>query len=138
MRDLIDLLATWLGPGLRRSADRTRARLRTWLHLPPLEPGGPVIQPAPAYARRPLPAHVLARLRPLNGHEVALVRPYYTRHENRRTAAEHRRSLQFQRRTAAALASYGIDYDADRIHALTASPLPASLGDRMSKELVHG
>ncbi|WP_405659699.1 hypothetical protein [Streptomyces sp. RK9] len=64
----------------------------------------------------PLPRHVQERRGHLVGEEVALVRPYLLAHEHRvyREHVEHaqrERRLQRERRTAAALASMGIDYD---------------------------
>jgi hypothetical protein len=54
----------------------------------------------------PLPAHVEERFRPIIGEQVALVRPYLINFEQ-----QHERDLQRERRTAAALADLGIDYD---------------------------
>ncbi|MFD9863456.1 hypothetical protein [Streptomyces alboflavus] len=61
----------------------------------------------------PLPRHVQERRSHLIGEEVALVRPYLLAHEHRlnREHAQRERHLQRERRTAAALASMGIDYD---------------------------
>lgn len=66
----------------------------------------PPTRVAPAEATRPLPDHIAERSRPLVGEEVAFVRPYLVAWE-----AEQERRLQHERRTAAALASLGIDYD---------------------------
>ena len=65
------------------------------------------------------------------------MRPYYSVHE-RHLVATYVRALQHKRRTAAALARLGIDYDADLVHDLAAPPLPAALAGRTSKELAHG
>ncbi|WP_409471923.1 hypothetical protein [Streptomyces sp. HC307] len=59
-----------------------------------------------AYTRRPLPDHVRERLRPLDGHAVALVRPYVLAHERRVEQWGQR-----ERRTALTLGAMGIDYE---------------------------
>ncbi|ARX85615.1 hypothetical protein SMD44_05079 [Streptomyces alboflavus] len=61
----------------------------------------------------PLLRHVQERRGHLVGEEVALVRPYLLAHEHRmhREQSQRERRLQRERRTAAALASMGIDYD---------------------------
>lgn len=106
MRDLIAYLYIWLAPGVRRTLHRIRAR--TAPH--PLPAMLPVLPTAPTYARRPVPPHVIARRQPLDGHAVALVRPYLRVYEQA-CAAEELRRIQRERRTAAALATCGIDYD---------------------------
>jgi hypothetical protein len=53
-----------------------------------------------------LPEHVRERFRPLPADDVPLIRPYLVEHER-----EVERQLQRERRTAAALATLGIDYD---------------------------
>lgn len=108
MRDLIACLAIWLVPGVRRSLRRIHRRVRElFVHSPVPPSAQPTLPQPPAYSRRPFPAHVRARLAPLDGHKVALVRPYVLAHERR--MAEERR-LQRERRTAAVLATVGIDY----------------------------
>lgn len=110
MRDLIHCLAIWLGPGLQHTWERVRIRVRKWVNSPPSPPSPQVLAPRPIYDRRALPPHVCQRRKPLDGHEIRLVRPYYLIHEQQQAAVEVRR-LQRERRTAAALASLGIDYD---------------------------
>nr|WSZ97291.1 hypothetical protein OH820_17945 [Streptomyces sp. NBC_00857] len=83
MRDLIECLAIWLGPGLSRTWRTTVRRIAAGLTpAPPPMPQRVLPAPAP-YARRPLPKHVRERLRPLDGHAIAFVRPYVTVHEQR-------------------------------------------------------
>jgi len=108
MRDLIACLYTWLAPGLRRTAHTARTRVRGWLTTPPPPTVPPALPALPAYARGPLPRHVLARYVPIDGSRVALVRPYVLALESVRVIEE---LSQRERRTAAALATYGIDYD---------------------------
>lgn len=111
MRDLIACLGIWLGEPLRRASGTAYRRARGWFAAPPPPaPATPVLPPAPAYARRPLPDHVQARRAPLDGHAHALVRPYVVTREQGR-AAELVRRVQRERRTAAVLATAGIDYD---------------------------
>lgn len=93
-------------PGLRRTMHRTRQRARGWLTTPPLAPPHPVLPQPPAYTSKPLPAHVRARREPLERHATALVRPYVVAHER-----HIERELQREHGAAAALATYGIDYD---------------------------
>ncbi len=76
MRDLIACLWIWLGPGICRTLRVIRQRLSEWRRRPALSPRLPsVLPPTPAYARRPLPSHVRARLLPIDGHAYFL-RPY--------------------------------------------------------------
>ncbi|GAA1928176.1 hypothetical protein GCM10009716_40010 [Streptomyces sodiiphilus] len=108
MRDLIACFAIWLVPGLRRSLRRAHRRVSELFVHTPVTPSAQAVLPRPpAFSRRPFPAHVRARLATLDGHKIALVRPYVLAQERRR--AEERR-LQRERRTAAVLATVGIDY----------------------------
>lgn len=93
IRDFVGCLVIWLGPGLCRTW-RTTVRRITGGLTPAPRPRPQNVLPTPApYARRPVPKHVRERLRPLDGHAVALVRPYVTAHEQRiqhqRLAAHH-------------------------------------------------
>lgn len=83
MRDFIALLFIWLAEPTRRRARTLIRRATTYLFPPPLPPAPPVIAPPPPYARRPLPAHVRRRALPLDGEEIALVRPYLIAYERR-------------------------------------------------------
>ncbi|MFF9480922.1 hypothetical protein [Streptomyces sp. NPDC014733] len=83
MRDFIGLLFLWLGEPTRRRTRSLVNRASACLFPPPLPPAPPVIAPAPPYARRPLPDHVRRRARPLDGEEIALVRPYLIAYERR-------------------------------------------------------
>lgn len=56
--------------------------------------------------RRPLPAHVHERFRPLDGHAIALVRPYVLVHERRMEQWRQR-----ERRTALAIDVMAIGYE---------------------------
>ena len=97
MRDFIALLSHALKAlVIRRAAGRHSATCFAESPVPS----------APAEATRRLPDHVLERSQPLAGEEVSFVRPYLVAWE-----AERGRRLQRERRTAAALASFGIDYD---------------------------
>lgn len=83
MRDLIALLAIYLGEPARRSVRSAVLRASALLSPPgaPIPP--PVIPPAPSYARQPLPDHVRERAQPLVAEDVALIRPYVVAHEHR-------------------------------------------------------
>ncbi|EPH40319.1 hypothetical protein ABT390_13435 [Streptomyces aurantiacus] len=94
MRDLIALLCHALRLVITGRTPRHRARAHPAPHT------------APAPTPRSVPRHVQELRHPLTGEDVALIRPYLLAHERHR---EHR--LQKERRTAAALASMGIDYD---------------------------
>ncbi|TSB20231.1 hypothetical protein [Streptomyces benahoarensis] len=83
MRDVIALLLLWSGEPTRHRTRALAHRAITFLFPPPLPPAPPVIPPAPPYARRPPPDHVRRRAQPLNGEEIALVRPYLIDHERR-------------------------------------------------------
>lgn len=96
MRDLIALLYCTLRALIRPRTPRRRAPAHTAARLPPTA----------APAKLSLPRHVQERHGHLTGEEVVLVRPYLLAHEH----CMHRH-LQRERRTAAALASMGIDYD---------------------------
>lgn len=101
MRDLIALLYRTLRTLINRTP-RHRAPGFPGAHLPPV--GAPTTML--------LPRHVQERRGYLAGEEVALVRPYLLAHEHRMHRDVHREQfLQRERRTAAALASMGIDYD---------------------------
>lgn len=111
MRDLIHCLYICLASGLRRAlrASCRRARSR-WL-APVAPPPPPSVLPLrPPYDRGALPAHVQERRKPLDEDAFRFVRPYLVVHEQNR-AAEHVRHIQRERRTAATLASMGIEYD---------------------------
>lgn len=110
MRDLIACLYIWLGAPFRRTLHATIRRAAAYLATPKPPAARPTVPPAPAYARRPLPEHIRERFRPLDGETIALVRPYLATHERR---VEQR--LQRERRTAAVLATAGIDYDIVRV-----------------------
>ncbi|WP_406321070.1 hypothetical protein [Streptomyces sp. NBC_00519] len=110
MRDLIACLVIWLRPGLSRTLCAARRHIRARLASTPPPPPLPVLPAVPRYARGPLPAHVIERRKPLDGHANRLVRPYLVAHEQA-LAAEQVRRLQRERRTATALATLGIDYD---------------------------
>lgn len=99
MRDLIALLTHWL----RALLGHTRPGRHSAAYLSPTPP-----RPAsrPSHNERPLPPHVVERSRPLDAEQVALVRPYLIAHER-----DRERRLQKERRTAAALATLGIEYD---------------------------
>lgn len=97
MSDLIACLLIWLGEPLRRTLRSARQRARTWLTPPPPPPPAPLLL-APLAWHDPQPEHVRARCEPLDGHEVAFLRPYYRAHEQA-VAAE------YVRRAAVALAT---------------------------------
>lgn len=76
MRDLIACLWIWLGPGIARTLRTTHRRLSKRGRRPaPSTLPTSAIPTAPPYARRPRPAHVRARLLPIDGHAFHL-RPY--------------------------------------------------------------
>ncbi|WP_399089060.1 hypothetical protein ACGH2B_15435 [Streptomyces sp. BBFR2] len=81
MRDFIALLFLWLGEPARRRARSAARQVSAFLFPPPPPPPPPVIAPAPPYARRPLPDHVRRRALPLDGEEIALIRPYLIAYE---------------------------------------------------------
>lgn len=99
MRDLIALLVHWLR-ALLGHAQPGRHSAAYLAHTPP--------RPAPRLSpdESPLPPHVAERFRPLDAEQVALVRPYLIAYEQ-----ERERRLQKERRTAATLATLGIEYD---------------------------
>lgn len=71
--ELIHRLWICAGSGIRRIHERVRARFGA-PQQPPLRV---VFAVPPAHARRrPVPAHVAARLLPIDGGATALVRPY--------------------------------------------------------------
>ncbi|MFD7716160.1 hypothetical protein [Streptomyces sp. NPDC059814] len=53
---------------------------------------------------------MIERRKPVDGHAIPLIRPYLVAYEQS-IASEQVRLVQRERRTAAALASLGIDYD---------------------------
>ncbi|MGP8300686.1 hypothetical protein ACTPOK_22710 [Streptomyces inhibens] len=107
MRDFIARMLIWLGEPVRRILRTAHQRARYGIAPPHPRP---VLPGPPAYDHGPLPDHVPARRGLIDGHEVRLVRPYYRVHEQALAAAQVRR-IQKERRTAAALASLGIDYE---------------------------
>jgi hypothetical protein len=140
MRDLIACLYASLTLPPRRPVRTIRAartvrtryqHARSWVLQPAPAPSVRVIPPAPAYARRPRPNSGL--LRPAERPSLALrnplvCRPFYPAYQQprvpqgprligphylayERTRAGARRHLQRERRTAAVLATVGIDYD---------------------------
>lgn len=140
MRDLIACLYASLTLPPRRPVRTIRAahtvrtryqHARSRFHQPTPAPSAQVIPPAPAYARRPRPNRGL--LHPAEQQLLVLrnpplcrpftpayqqprvpqlprhIGPHYLAYE--RTHAAARRHLQRERRTAAVLATVGIDYD---------------------------
>ncbi|NGO71460.1 hypothetical protein [Streptomyces boncukensis] len=102
MRDLI----ACLHPLLRLLLPQPRPGRHTAAYLANPAPTRPApAQPAKSQPR-PVPDHVRERMHPLDAEAVAPIRPYLIAHEHR---VERRR--QRERRTAAALATLGIDYD---------------------------
>ena len=124
MRHAIACLYGWLTPNLRhpvRTARAARAlraayqRARAWFALPPLPATVHVIPPMPAYATRPRPRPADQTPHPaeqplLDSSTLRLIRPYYSAHEQALATARVRQ-IQRERRTATALATYGVDYD---------------------------
>lgn len=120
MRDLIalasiglgSLLVLWCALEVRppRRPGRHSAAYRTPETLPTLT--GPGMKPWPT----PVPEHVRARRLPLRGEDTALVRPYAPADD----------TLNFgvisERRRAAVLATYGVDYP----YTYEGAPFPAS------------
>ena len=102
MRDLIACLCTLL----RLLFPQRRPGRHSAAYLTSSAPAHPAPTQTAKRRPRPVPEHVRERLRPLDGEAVALVRPYLIAHERE---VEHR--LRRERRTAAALATLGIDYD---------------------------
>ncbi|QKW08029.1 hypothetical protein HUT18_18240 [Streptomyces sp. NA04227] len=113
MRDFIDCLAIWLGPGIRRALYRL-----PFLQRPAQpEPVLPVpLLRKPVRLSAPLPLHVRVRRLTHNAENRYSIRPYQLRQE-------WSDQLRRERRTAAALASLGIDYDADLVAALNSGAL---------------
>lgn len=89
MSDLIACLYIWLGEPCR-SALRALAQRLDELLTPPKPHVCEVLPTMPAYARRPLPAHVRARRAPINGHALDIVRPYVRAHERHTTTVTFR------------------------------------------------
>ncbi|WP_432110766.1 hypothetical protein [Streptomyces sp. YPW6] len=89
MRDLIALLTHWL----RALLGHTRPGRHSAAYLSPTPP-------------RPTS-------RPSHAEQIALVRPYLIAHER-----DRERRLQRERRTAATLATLGIDYDVTEVVAV--------------------
>lgn len=86
MHDFIDCLTIWLGEPSRRTVHRLAQRAAALLAQPPAPLAYDVLPTMPRYARGPLPAHVLARQRPIDGHALDLVRPYLRAHEGHAAA----------------------------------------------------
>lgn len=77
----------------------------------------PANQPAPTLTEppqpKPVPQHVHERNRPLDGEEVALIRPYYAAHL---AALEAEQKRQRQRQREAFWATLGMDYPGVRLY----------------------
>ena len=84
MRELIACLSIWLGAPCRRQLHFLKLRA-TELFARPEPQVYEVFPSPPAYAHRPVPAHVRARQLPLDGHSLDLVRPYVRAHSQRTT-----------------------------------------------------
>lgn len=82
MRDFIACLSIWLGAPLRRTLRSLAQRAANWIGPP--APAPLVVFPAaPGYLRRTPPVHVLRREQPLDGHALAMARPYLVAYERR-------------------------------------------------------
>lgn len=108
-RALLRVLRILLPAHGRHSATASRPR-----SAPEPAPASPWSSPWPT----PTPAHVIQRHTPLRGEDIALARPYVPADED----TLNLRLVQRERRTAAVLATFGVDWP----YTYDGAPFPTS------------